>query len=600
MNLNSIFEWRLDNELIMRKQKTLKRELLSRTGINYIEKRIAILGGSTTSNIKNILELLLLQANIKPQFYESDYNRYYEDAVFGTPSLDEFAPEIIIIFTSSVNLLHKPSFNDSADAVQSKLQAEYERFRLMWQKLFERYDATIIQNNMELPCIRPLGNLETVLPFGLSGFIERLNIKFADYAASHKNFYINDLNGLSARIGLNRWHNRAQYHSYKFAMDYDFTPDVSNELAKIIKALLGKNKKCLLLDLDNTLWGGVIGDDGLNGIRIGHETAEAESYMEFQQYLIGLKRRGVILSVCSKNDEATAKTGFEHPDSVLSVTDFTAFRANWLPKDQNILSIAEELNIGTDSMVFIDDNPVERQLIKERLPEVAVPEIDPTEPFTFIRAIEEAGYFEFVSLSEEDFKRNESYAQNRQRNELAQASTDYADFLKALEMRAEIGAFKEIYFDRIAQLTNKTNQFNLTTRRCTRTEIERFANDPNYITLYGRLEDKFGDNGLVSVMVGERRGRELHIILWLMSCRVLKRGFEQAMMNSFVLKAKDGGIEKIVGGYFKTQKNSMVSTLYKDFGFEKISQNGDDSTWALRTDDYINKEHFIRVNGAAD
>ena len=596
MDTNAIFGYPLDNELILRKQKSIRRELLSRTGINYVDKRIAILGGSTTSNIKNILELFLLQAGIKPQFYESEYNKYYEDALFGTPLLDEFEPEIIIIFTSAVNILEKPSIRDDLVSVQAKLDSEFNRFKQMWENLSEKYNAAIIQNNMELPYIRSLGNLETVLPFGMSRFIERLNIRFADYAASHGNFYIHDLHELSARIGLRRWHNRAQYHSYKFAMDYDVVPDVSSGLAKIIKAILGKTKKCLVLDLDNTLWGGVIGDDGLNGIKIGHETPEAEFYMEFQRYVLGLKERGIILAVCSKNDEDIAKSGFTHPDSVLKVDDFAAFHANWEPKDQNIRAIAAELNIGTDSLVFIDDNPVERQIVRENLPEVSVPEVDATDPFSYIRSIEEAGYFEFVALSEEDFKRSESYVSNRKRTELAHSVSDYDDFLKALDMRAEIGSFREVYFDRIAQLTNKTNQFNLTTRRCTRAEIEAMANAPKYITLYGRLEDKFGDNGLVTVVIGERRGDELHIILWLMSCRVLKRGLERAMLDALINEAEGVGLKKIVGYYFKTPKNKMVSMLYEEFGFKRISQTADDTVWELDTNDYVAEKNFIEVN----
>lgn len=577
----------VSNEMLLRKQKSLRRKLLARENVEYVEKRIAILGGSTTADIKNILEIFLLDSNIKPTFYESEYNKYFEDAVFGNNELDNFQPEIIIIFTSFVNILNLPKLNDSSE----KLESEYNRYLQMWEKLQAKFSAVIIQNNFELPYKNFLGNLDSVENFGASNFVEKLNLKFAEYARTHANFYLHDLHGLSARIGLEKYYNRAQYYAYKFAMNYDVMPDVALNMAKIIRAVLGKNKKCLILDLDNTLWGGIIGDDGVENIQIGHETPTGEAFSEFQNYLLELKNRGVILAVCSKNDEAIAKSGFSHPDSILKVEDFISFKANWQPKNLNIKSIAEEINIGTDSCVFIDDNPAERQLIRDTMPEVAVPEIDPTDIFSYIRAIENEGYFETVKISADDLKRNESYQKNIQRRNLENSAASYDDFLKSLEMYAEIDSFKPIYFDRIAQLTNKTNQFNLTTQRFTRAEIENMAADSKYITLYGRLIDKFGDNGLITVVIGEICGDEMHIRLWLMSCRVLKRGMENLMLNVLVNRAKQFSCKKIIGYYFPTKKNSMVADLYKNFGFKKIS----DDTWSLETDNFMEQKNFIEL-----
>ena len=358
---------------------------------------------------------------------------------------------------------------------------------------------------------------------------------------------------------------------------------------------MGKNKKCLVLDLDNTLWGGIIGDDGMENIEIGHETPTAEAYTAFQQYVLGLKARGIILAVCSKNEEDVAKTGFDHPDSVLHVDDFVSFRANWEPKNRNIQAIAEEINIGTDSLVFIDDNPAERQIVRDTMPEVAVPEVDPVDVFSYIRVIEGAGYFEPVTISEDDRKRNASYMENKQRRELAGAMESYDDFLKSLQMEAEIAPFRPMYFDRIAQLTNKSNQFNLTTRRYTRADIEQMANEPQYITLYGRLTDKFGDNGLVSVVIGEKMGDALHIHLWLMSCRVLKRGMEQMMLDALAECAAADGCKELIGYYYKTAKNKMVADLYATFGFEKITQEGDDTVWKLSLDTYQKQGKFISL-----
>ena len=596
INLNRVFTYPYDKDLLMRKQKSIRRELLARPDVDYIDKRIAVLCGSTVDDIKNILELFLLDAGIRPQFYQSEYNKFYEDAVFGNAELDEFQPDIIIVFTSMVNIIERPALSDGYDEVKEKLRMEMGRFTRIWEELTKRFSAAvIIQNNMDLSYETGVGSLDAAEHYGLTRFIESLNRDFADYAVSHENFFLHDLHGLAARIGLLKWHDRFQYYAYKLAMSYDVIPEVSLGLAKIIKGLLGKNKKCLVLDLDNTLWGGIIGDDGMEHIEIGHETPTAEAYTAFQEYVLKLKERGVILAVCSKNEEDIAKSGFNHPDSVLHVEDFVSFHANWKPKNINLRTIAEEINIGTDSLVFIDDNPAERQLVRDTMPEVAVPEVDPVDVFSYIRAIEGAGFFEPVTISEDDRKRNESYRENIQRRSLEESMKTYDDFLQSLEMEAEIDDFRSVYYDRIAQLTNKSNQFNLTTRRYTRADIEQMANDQHYITLYGRLRDKFGDNGLISVVIGEKIDDSLHIRLWLMSCRVLKRGMEQMMLDALAARAAADGCKELIGYYYKTAKNKMVSDLYAVFGFEKIMQSGDDTVWRLDLAGYEKQGKYIAL-----
>lgn len=593
-NLTSIFTYPYDNDLLMRKQKKIKRMLLEREDISYIEKRIAILNGSTTDDIRNILELFLLQSGIKPSFYQSEYNKFYEDAVFGNAELDAFHPDVVIVFTSVVNLINKPQPMDSSHVLEEKLQSEIQRFQQIWKALQKRYGGVIIQNNMEMACDEPLGCLGAYAPYGMGWFVEELNREFAKYAASHRELYIHDMHRLSARVGLAKWHNRSQFYAYKLAMDYDFIPDVANGMSNIIKALFGKNKKCLVLDLDNTLWGGIIGDDGVEKLQLGHETPTAEAFLYFQNYVLNLKRRGVILAVASKNDADTAKSGFSHPDSVLKLEDFVSFRANWEPKNLNIQAIAEEIGIGIDSMVFLDDTLVERKLVRDSMPEVAVPEVDAGNVFSYIRAIEEAGYFEPVSLSSDDFGRHKAYIQNQKRKELSNVVCSYDEFLKSLEMVAEIDSFRPVYFERIAQLTNRSNQFNCTTCRYNTNDIERIANDNRYITLYGRLEDKFGDNGLVSVMIGEKKCNELHVRLWLMSCRVLKRGLENIMMDVLVEKAKLSGCKQILGYYYKSAKNKMVASLYEDLGFKLQEKRGDDTVWICDLNQYAKKNRYIK------
>ncbi len=594
INLQDVFTYPLQNDVLLRKQKSLKRQLLERKDRSYEKLKIAILGGSTTDDIKNVLELLLLESGIMPDFFQSEYNKFYEDAIFDNPELEDFHPDIIIVFTSMVNIVNLPHCGDDRKTIQEKLDAEFLRFTRIWKNLEDRYHAVLIQNNMDLPYMASLGILDVVEPYGICRFIEALNNCFANYAASHDGFYLHDLHGLAARIGLKKWHNRSQYYAYKFAMDYDVMPDVAWSLKRLICVVCGRTKKCLVLDLDNTLWGGVIGDDGANGIAIGHETPEGEAFTEFQQYVKALKERGVILAVCSKNDEDVAKSGFSHPDSVLSVDDFVAFYANWEPKNVNIRQIAREINIGLDSLVFIDDNPAERAIVRETVPEVSVPEVDSKDVFSYIRAIEENGYFDTVAISEDDRRRSQTYRENRQRADLAETADSYEEFLASLDMEAEIAPFSEIYFDRITQLTNKTNQFNLTTMRCTRADIERMAKAEKYVTLLIRLKDRFGDNGIISLAVGEKRDGDLHIVLWLMSCRVLKRNVEDLMLDALAEQARNTGCKRMVGYYYPTKKNKMVAGHYKSMGFSLLRQDGENTIWELPLSGYASRNKFIR------
>lgn len=595
MNCEEILSVPLDCEFILRKQKSLRRSLISKN--NFIEKRIAILGGSTTNDFKNILELFLLNSGIKPIFYESEYNKYYEDSVFGNEELDEFKPEIIFIYTSFVNLINRPDIKDNSEIIDEKISNEYERYLQIWESLSSRYNAIIIQNNMEYDYVNSLGNFDTISIFGMRHYIDSLNELFAKYAREHKNFYIHDIHMLSVKIGIDKWYNRFQYYAYKFAINYDVIPLVAHNASNLIKAILGKTKKCLVLDLDNTLWGGIIGDDGVVNLKLGNETPEGEAYTEFQKYVLSLKQRGIILAVCSKNEEEVAKIGFSHPDSILKLDDFISFKANWKPKNLNIEEIAKEINIGLDSLVFIDDNPVERQLVRDTLPDVAVPEVDSQDVFSYIKAIEDNGFFEIVAISNDDLQRNQAYLENKKRQDLQRNMKSYDEFLKSLNMQAEIGYFKEVYYDRIAQLTNKSNQFNLTTKRYTLADIKKMAEDDRYITIYGRLKDNFGDNGLVSVVIGEIKDNNLHIILWLMSCRVLKRGMEEAMLDELVKQSRIRNIDNIYGYYYKTSKNKMVKELYKDFGFKKLKEVNEDSVWILNyLKDYKFRNKYIGVN----
>lgn len=588
--MTNYFTYPLNTTALLRKKRAIRRGLSNRKNLD--DKRIAILGGSTTAEIKDMLELFLLHAGIRPVFYESEYNRYFEDVMFPESGLKDFRPEIIYIHTTNLNIRRFPALNESCEAIEELLAGEMNRFSGLWERIEQDYGCPVIQNNFELPHYRILGNLDAYDTHGRTAFIGMLNYRFAGEAEKRKNLHLNDINYLSAWFGLERWHDRLFWYSYKYAMNYEAIPLLADSVASIIRGICGKAKKCLVLDLDNTLWGGVIGDDGLQGIRIGKETPEAEAYTEFQRYVRELKERGVLLAVCSKNDETNARGGFAHPDSILSADDFAAFTANWNPKHENILNIAYTLNIGIDSLVFADDNPVEREIVRAQLAEVTVPELG-SDIVKYIDILDKTGLFETVSLSADDLQRNLFYAGNAKREKQKEQYASYDEFLRSLKMVAEIAPFSPIYLDRITQLANKTNQFNLTTRRYTLSEIQAMADDDSYITLYGKLRDKFGDNGLVSVIAGIKKENELHIDLWLMSCRVLKRGMETAMLDALAGRARECGLKAIVGYYFPTAKNGMVKNLFHEMGFRKLSEN----SWHLDiSGNYTSKNPFIEIN----
>lgn len=550
---------------------------------DFIKIKLAILGGSITNEIADQIELSLLNFGIKSVIYQSNYNRYYEEAIFDDRELLSFKPNIVYIHTNWRNVQNYPCIDMDLDKINSLLNQEYERFLNIWTAINKKIHCPIIQNNFERPNFRLLGNRDVWDYRGRSNFISKLNQKFYKYAQNHDSFYINDLEYLSQDYGLSEWNNPFFWYMYKLAMPMDAIPYVAQSVANIIKSIYGKNKKVLTLDLDNTLWGGVIGDDGVDNILIGKGTPEAEAYTAFQEYCKNLKDIGVVLSVDSKNDINNAIEGLNHPEGILRPDDFVDIKANWGPKDKNLQQIASELSLGIDSFVFVDDNPVEREIVSAQLPDVAIPDIDKVE--NYINVLDHNGYFETINLSTEDKKKTEMYLANAEASKSQAKFTNYDDYLDSLEMRAVIEEFKPVYYQRIAQLTNKTNQFNLTTLRCTQEDICNMQESKDYICLYGRLIDKFSDNGIVSVVTGHISGKEIHIKLWLMSCRVLKRGLEDAMMNSLILWAKNHNIKKIFGYYFPTQKNKMVENFYDNYGFNLVAGD-EEKEYCLNIEDY--------------
>ena len=489
---------------------------------------------------------------------------------------------------------------DGPEAVATLLDEEFQHMREVWENLKEQYGCIVIQNNYENPPTRLLGNREAFDMRGRVSFIRELNRRMADYASENPKFYIHDIEYLSSCLGLDRWADPFYWHMYKYALAVPLIPDFCFSLSNMIKSLYGKNKKALVLDLDNTLWGGVVGDDGPENLEIGQETSVGQAYTEFQRFLKDYKQIGVLLNVDSKNEYDNAITGIEHPDGVLRQDDFICIKANWDPKDLNFEEIAKELNLLPESLVFVDDNPAEREIVRSSFPGAGVPELEKVEDYPLV--IDRSGFFEVTTLSEDDLKRTEMYRANMQRSQEQKRYTDYRDFLRSLEMHGEGGAFQPVYMSRIAQLTNKSNQFNLTTKRYTQAEIEEANADPNRITVYGKLTDKFGDNGVVSVVIGRVEGSVCHIELWIMSCRVLKRDMEYFMLDQLVAECQKRGVSEICGYYYPTLKNGMVKEFYGTLGFTKESEDADGNTcWRFSVrDDYTKKNTVIDTEGGTN
>lgn len=592
-SMHELLQYPFDSQQILRKRKSIRKELLAAG--NLLNKNIAILGGSTTHDVKDMLELFLLNQGIRPSFYESEYGQYWQDAMFPNEELEAFKPDIIYIHTSHRNITTWPEPGDTADDVDKLLEQEYGRYSAMWNALRSTYHCSVIQNNFEYPFYRLMGNQDAADIHGRVNFVTRLNLKFAEYAQEHEDFFIHDLNYLAADYGLEKWSDPFFWHMYKYALCLDAIPRLAFSVSNIIKSIFGKNKKAFALDLDNTLWGGVVGDDGVENLAIGQETSMGQVYTEFQQYLKEMKKRGILLNVVSKNDHENAVAGLNHPDGVLKPDDFISIKANWEPKSVNLVQMAQELALLPESFVFVDDNPAERAIIRQQVPGTAVPELDKVEHY--INVIDRSGFFETTKLSADDLKRNEMYKENAARAQLRASFGSYEDYLLSLEMRATIKPFEPLYMARIAQLTNKSNQFNLTTRRYTQEEIEQTAADPDHITLYGKLEDRFGDNGVVTVVIGKVEGQRLDVILWLMSCRVLKRDMEYAMMDELARRCRERGLTEIRGHYYPTAKNGMVRDFYEKQGFDKLSEDEAGNTvWTLDISaGYEDKNHVIQI-----
>lgn len=553
--------------------------------------KIAIVSTSTVDHFAEVFQFWLAKDGFDTELYLAEYNTMYQTVLDPSSKLYMFEPEIVWLFSSFRDVKVDIPPGSSPEKVKDSVQSAVAGFTSLWETIKSHSAAYIIQNNADLPLNRAFGNYEGTICWGQYNVLREFNLALSRSVTTGVTIF--DLDFISSFFGKKLWFDERYWYHSKHSFSLDAVGLVAFKAARLILAIKGLAKKCLVLDLDNILWGGVIGDDGLEGIRLGNG-AEGEAFVDFQKYLLRLKNRGIILTVCSKNNEENAKLPFlKHPDMRLKLDDIAVFAANWDNKADNIRTIAEVLDIGLDSLVFIDDNPVERAFVHQTLPMVSVPEM-PEDPTLYIRVLDEQNFFETITFSEEDKARSDMYRGNAQRKGIQKKFTNLSDFLKDLSMETFIGEFDDLHLPRISQLINKSNQFHLTTTRYTEAQIRMMAGDDNIVCRYFKMRDRFGDNGLVAVIILKRDNIDLVIDTWVMSCRVLSRSMEEFIHNEIIAIARKLNCERLLGSYIPTKKNKLVADLYKRLGYSMVDKREEITCWELPINEYTPmKETYI-------
>ena len=542
--------------------KSLKK-LLKTDSSRLPELNVAIVGDTATQFLVTSLKGMAIDRGFRLNLFEADYNQVEQQFFDSQSELNLFQAQYIIVFQST----HKWAEKHARLKYDEQCRLADERLSFI-KGICSLTEAKIIYLNLPEIEDTVFGSYANRIPSSFTWQVRRLNSGLMELSRDIPHLFICDIAGLQNKFGRDWMFDPTIYTSTEMVLSIDALPYVASRIMDIICAIEGKFKKCLILDLDNTLWGGIVGDDGWEKLQLGHGLGIGKAFTEFQLWIKKLKERGIIICICSKNDENKAKEPFEkHPEMILRLDDISVFMANWETKVDNILAIKHILNIGLDSMVFIDDNPFERSIVKEHLPEVTVPDL-PEDPAEYLEYLYSLNLFETASFSHNDADRTKQYQIQAQRDNYARSFTDEKAFLKSLGMTSLIEGFTPYNTPRVAQLSQRSNQFNLRTIRYTEQEIEKMSSDPDIIPLTFTLTDTFGDNGLICVVILKRMDSETAFIdTWFMSCRVLKRGMEDFVLNTIVEAAKEAGYKYVVGEFIPTAKNQMVKDHYPNLGF---------------------------------
>ena len=569
-------------------KRSLKGDL---SGLSTV--KLALVGDTATQLLSTAIRGTGAIRGYNIDLFEAEYNQVEQQMLIPTSDLHQFDADFVVVFQST----HKLGENHSLQPTDKQLTLADDRLSFV-ASICENpalQGKKIIYFNYPEIGDTVFGSYANKVESSFTYQVRKLNYELMLLSLQYQNLFICDIAELQNKFGRDKMFAPNTYTSTEMVFRMDVLPYVASRVMDVVCAIKGQFKKCLILDLDNTLWGGVIGDDGLEGIQLGHGLGIGKMFTEFQMWIKKLKQRGIIICVASKNNEETAKEPFEkHPDMVLKLDDIAVFQANWETKVDNIRTIQQILNIGFDSMVFLDDNPFERNMVRENIPGITVPEL-PEYPEDYLEYLYSLNLFETASYSNLDKDRTKQYQVEAQRVSLSKTFTNEADFLKSLNMVSVVSGFTKFNTPRVAQLSQRSNQFNLRTVRYTDADIQSLANDPNVIDLSFTLEDKFGDNGLIAVVIMKPQDKEtLFVDTWFMSCRVLKRGMENFTLNTMVDAAKAKGYKRIIGEYLPTPKNAMVAEHYPQLGLKKID-GVETAQWELDVDAYQNRECYIET-----
>ena len=579
--------WDLDYRTLLQSSRALDPAGATQT------LKLALLSDAATQRFVPLLRTLFHRYGVNAEIYEGRFDAIELEVYDSKSGLYEFAPHAVVMLNAVQAL--RATFLRCPDGPGGFVGQTAEKIGRIWEAVQSRSSATVIQSNFVLPYERFFGNFDHKVPESLYATVSALNARIAEDARRRSGVLINDVEAIASWVGRRNWFDDRFWDSAKSFCTLDCLARVAKNIVDIVMASRGRTIKCIVVDLDNTLWGGCIGDDGLDGIQLSAH-GDGEAFVRLQLYLRELRNRGILLAVCSKNQMENALLPFEkHPEMILKRDDVAVFVANWNDKADNIRQIRETLNIGFDSMVFLDDNPFERNLVRELIPDITVPEL-PEDPADYVRAISDLNLFETTSFSAEDVKRTELYRVEAESKQARASFASVEEFLQSLNMRVEVSRFDPFHLPRIAQLMQRSNQFNLTTRRLSEVECKALMDHERWIPLYAKLADRLADHGLVSIVVLEVCEMELAIRDWLMSCRVLSRGLEQFVMNLVFDHARRLRLDRVTGEYLPTVKNSMVKNFFAQFGFTKLSEdhNGQ-SHWSLQSKAYCPSETFIKT-----
>ncbi len=545
---------------------------------------IAIIGSSTLEPLAACFDIKIRMEGFHPHTFVGGFNTYRQEAMDKTSELYKGEPIIIVLAVDAWSLLDQHFLSDyprmSSKSRSAEIKELVNSVTAIAELLEKNSAALVLVNNFIVPTFSPLGIADNKQKLGFKKFFRRANQLLEEKLEGNSNVFVVDLDSVASGFGKSRTVNWNTYYRGSVPFSEEFTPIVANEYMRYFRALNGFAKKCIVLDLDNTLWGGIIGEDGIEGIKLG-PTSPGIEYVEFQRALLSLYNRGVILAVDSKNNfDDAIKVLREHPHQVLKEEHFAALRINWQNKAANIAELAKEINIGLDSIVFIDDSPVEREQIRRTYPEVTVVDL-PKNPRLYRTTLENLDVFDVLSLTKEDLARGEAYVGKRKRNELEQISSSIEDFLRTLELKVRVKLTDDFDTPRVVQLIGKTNQFNLTTRRYTDVETKSLRDAKEFAVYSMAVQDKFGDEGVVGVAIIRKENGSWTVDSFLMSCRVIGRSVETAFLAKIVADAKTASAKRVIGEYISTKKNTPAADFYERHGFAKQKETGDGTSWML-------------------